>query len=156
MTGGVYIPIVFIVVMGVTMGIATTYPYLQARIVPMLVAGIIMLLAIVELVKGLRSRAAPITPKEVGQTEGNEKTDLRGSLVQGAWMVGFLLVIYLVGFPVGIASFTAMYARAHKTRWPTAIGLGVFMAVLSYVLFSYLVEAELYPGIIVRSLGLAG
>jgi Tripartite tricarboxylate transporter TctB family len=156
MTGGITIPIVLIVVMGITMGIASTYPYLQAKIVPMLVAGIIMLLATVELIKELRSRAAPITPKEEGQTQGNEETDLRGSLVQGAWMVGFLLTIYLVGFPVSIALFTAIYAWAHKTRWPTAIGLGVFMAVLSYVLFSYLVEAELYPGIIVRGLGLAG
>ena len=156
MTGGVYIPIVLIVLMGITMGIAFTYPYLQARIVPMLVAGIIMLLAIVELVKGLCSRTAPITPKEEGQTEGNEEIDLRGSLVQGAWMVGFLLVIYLVGFAAGIALFTAVYARAHRTTWPTSIGLGVFMAVLSYVLFSYLVEAELYPGIILRGLGLAG
>jgi len=59
--------------------------------------------------------------------------------------VGFFFFIYILGFIGGIGVFTALYAGMHRTRWRIAVGLGVFMAVLSYVLFSYTTDTSSFP-----------
>ena len=155
MKGGAYVLIVIIVVMAVCLVIASGYEYLQAKIAPMLVGSVIIMLSIAELIKDHRARKTPaVPPKEPAKVETRE--EFRSYQKEAGWMVGFFLGIYLVGFLVGIAAFTAVYARVHKARWATSIVLGVLMSGLSYFLFSYLVETDLYPGLILQQLGLAG
>ena len=155
MKGGTYILIVIISVMAVCLVIASGYEYLQARLAPMLVGGVIVILCVAELIKDLRARRAPATPpKEPAKVETRE--EFGSYQKEAAWMVGFFLGIYLVGFVVGIAAYTALYAKVHKARWTTSIILGVLTAGLSDLLFSYLGETELYPGIILQHLGRAG
>jgi hypothetical protein len=159
MKGGVYIPVVLIVVMGIATAIAAGYPYLQAKIVPMLVGAAILLLSLVQLTKELRGnkKSGPVMKlKAEDEEEKREDISPRSFVLEGCWMVGFFFIIYLLGFIGGIGVFTALYAGTHKTRWPIAVGLGFSMAVLSYALFSYTADTELFPGIIVRYLGTAG
>ena len=155
MRGGAYILIVIIVVMAVCLVIASGYEYLQAKIAPMLVGGAIIILSVVELIKDLR-----VSRNQADSKREPAKVDIEGQPYaypkEAGWMVGFFFLIYLVGFTVGIAAFTAVYAKARKTRWSTSVVLGVLMAGLSYFLFSYLVETDLYPGLILRQLGLGG
>ncbi len=154
MKGGAYVLIVIIVVMAGCLVIAAGYPYLQAKIAPMLVGGVVLVLSGFELVKELRTNKGNVVSIEEAPKVEGEKA--RSYQKEAAWMIGFFFVLYLVGFIIGIAGFTAVYAKAHKTRWPTAVILGIFMAGLSWFLFSYLVQSELYPGIIPEYLGLAG
>lgn len=160
MKGGIVILIVLIVVAAIVTGTAAGYPYLQAKIVPMIVGAVILLLSVVELIKEFRGRkAAPADPNKLvaeDEEETGDRISVPAYLKEGGWMVGFFLLIYAVGFLVGIGGFTAIYAGTHKTRWSTAVGLGFFMAIISYILFSYAVDTELYPGIIPKFLGLAG
>lgn len=159
MKGGVLIPIVLIVVMVIATGIASGYPYLQAKIVPMLVGVAILLLSVVELIKELRGKKSSrpaMKLKAEDEEEKREEITPRSFVLEGCWMVGFFFFIYILGFIGGIGVFTALYAGMHRTRWRIAVGLGVFMAVLSYVLFSYTTDTELFPGIVARYLGLAG
>jgi len=77
-------------------------------------------------------------PEEEGQTEGMKKQILRGSLVRAPGWWGFSGD--LPGrFPVGIALFTP-YMHGRTKQWPTAIGLGSSMAVLSTSCSHYLVS----------------
>ena len=153
MKGGTYVLIVIIVVMAVCLVIASGYEYFQARLAPMLVGSVIIILCISELIKDLRAK--PADPAKESVKVGT-RDEFRGYQKEAGWMVGFFLGIYLVGFLVAIAAFTAVYAKVHKARWTTSIILGVLTAGLSYFLFSYLVETELYPGIMLQQLGLAG
>jgi hypothetical protein len=159
MKGETYIPIVLIVVMAIATGIASGYPYVQAKIVPMLVGGAILLLCLVELIKGLRGKKKPGPAMKLvaeDEEEMREGISPRSFFLEGCWMVGFFFTIYLLGFIGGIGVFTALYTGMHRARWPIAAALGFFMAVLSYVLFSYTADTELFPGIIAQYLGLAG
>ena len=159
MKGAVLIPMTLILVAGVTTAIAFEYPYLQAKIVPMLVGGAILLLSVVELVKELRGskKSAPaINLVAEDEEEKKEGISTRSFFVEGSWMIGFFFAIYLIGFIGGIGVFTTLYIGMHKARWWIAALIGFLMAVLSYVLFSYTTDTELYPGIIARYLGLAG
>lgn len=145
MKGNVYMLIGISVLMAVSIKIASGYPYRQAKIAPILVGGVILILALWELIKELRARKEAAASKlPAAETEGNYPAYLR----EACWMVGFCAIIYAVGFLVGIAVYTAAYAKAHKTGWPTSLLLGVGMAGSSYLLFSYLTETELYPGLI--------
>jgi hypothetical protein len=141
-----WIPLVLIVTVAMATAVASSYPYVQAKIAPMMVGGIIILLSIVQLVKELRGGRARGRPQAILQPS------LRAHLVEGLWMLGFLLAISVFGFLAGIAAYTTSYAMAKKARWEAALGLGLAMAVLCYGLLTYLMETELYPGIILRSL----
>jgi len=159
--GGIVILVVLIVVMAVSLAVSAGYPFLQAKIMPIIVCGVIFLLSAVELVRDVSKRNKAPAPKRMALSDDDEEevdreTRATAYMKEGAWMVGFFLIIYAVGFIAGIATFTTVYAGAHRTKWPVAVALGVFMAVLAYVLFAYLVNSELYSGIIPRALGLAG
>ena len=159
MKGGPSILIVLIAVVALSTGVAAGYPYLQAKIVPILVGVAILLLSVVELIRELRgSRNSAPAMKLVAEDEEEKKEEIkpRSFIPEGCWMVGFFLMICLVGFIAGIGLFTALYAGTRRTKWPVAVGLGLFMAVISYALFSYVTDTELYPGIVARYLGLAG
>jgi hypothetical protein len=158
--GGIIIHVVLIPAMAVCLVVAAGYPFLQAKIVPMIVCGVILLLSLVELVRDFSKRNRAQVPRRMvlsddDEEETDRETGTPAYLKEAAWMVGFFLIIYAIGFIAGIGLFTAVYAGVRKTKWFIAVGMGVFMAVLAYVLFAYLVNSELYPGIIPRALGLA-
>ena len=160
MRGGVLIPAVLIILMGVCVAAASQYPYLQAKLVPLMVCGVIAILSVVQLVGELRARGRTSVPRRIAlydadDDEANREISFRAYLTEGAWMVGFLLLVYAIGFLAGIGVFTAAYAGLHKSRWSIAVALGGCMAALSYLLFAYLVDGELYPGILLRLAGLA-
>jgi hypothetical protein len=160
MKGGVLALIVLMVLAAISLISAATYPYLQAKIMPMLVCGIMLLLCSFELTREIRgTRKSGPAKKLLSEDEKEDKGEaiaFRSFLSEGSWMVAFFLAIYLLGFIAGIAVFTACYAGMRRTRWPVAIGLGISMAVLSFVLFSFTTDTELYPGFILKSMGLAG
>jgi hypothetical protein len=157
--GGTIILVVLILGMALCLVTSASYPFLQAKIMPMIVCGVILLLSIVELARDVSGRNKAPTPKRRALSDDDEEevdreTGTAAYLKEGAWMVGFFLIIYAVGFIAGIAIFTTVYAGVRKTRWPIAVGMGVTMAVVSYILFAYLVNTELYAGIIPRAFGL--
>jgi hypothetical protein len=162
MNAAIIIPIVLIVVMTVSLGISAGYSLLQAKIMPIIVCAVIILLSLVELVGALRNRKnASEKPQRTMSSDADEEevdrdVSVRSYVVEIGWMAAFFATIYVFGFILAIALFTAIYVGARKTRWVVAVGLGLLMSLLSYVLFAYLVDSELYPGLIPRLLGLAG
>jgi hypothetical protein len=159
MKAAVAIPIVLIVVAAVSFAISAGYPLLQAKIMPMIVCGVIILLAIVQLASEVHGRKSIPAPRKRAISDDDEEeidqdASPRAYLREAGWMLAFFLIIYAIGFLAGIGAFTALYAGTRRAGWPVALGLGLSMALLSYVLFAYLVNSELYPGIIPRLLGL--
>ena len=159
MKGGIFILVVLIMTMIVCLVASAGYPLLQAKIMPLIVCGVILILSAVELVREVSQRKKALAPKRMALSDDDEEeidreTTAAAYLKEGAWMFGFFLVIYVIGFIAGIGVFTAVYAGVRKTKWPIAVSLGVLMTLVAYVLFAYLVNSELYPGIIPRALGL--
>jgi len=81
----------------------------------------------------------------VGLREGQ-----RGYLLAVAWIVGFLLMLYALGFIVTIPVFTILYLKLHGESWLVS---GIVAASLMAVIYGVLVTGlkfPLYEGVIFR------
>ena len=70
------------------------------------------------------------------------------------WIIGFLLLILLTGFPIAIALFFVMYLRfGADESWGTTISTAAVAWTAFYVLFIWLLKTPLHEGWIQRWFG---
>lgn len=146
----IIIPFVLAVAMMAVVTIASGFPYLQAKLAIIFSAGLVLVLALVQLAKELslaKQKAA-----EPGVRKHGASTASYG--IEAAWMVGFGLTIYLVGFIIAIPFYICAYMKSHGARWPVSIMTAVSMSAFCYVVFVLVLEMNLYPGAIITRLGL--
>ena len=144
---------VLIVMMALAFVTAWDYPDRQARLLPLMLSGTAIILAITVLIKELRTTKhlpAPSTDTQV-KTEPVER---RRFLVESAWVVGFVIAVFLLGLLVATFSFAVTYARSRGARWLVSIILAVCTSgTIWLVSSSYVLDFRLYPGLIPRLLG---
>ncbi len=142
-----YIVIFILAIMVAAFVSASFFPYRQAKLAPLTVSGIVLILAAVQLGREVRSRK-----ERSGSRQEGEKTDsgdsLRRYFLEGTWMAGFIAGIYLFGFLVAIPLFGIAYMKRHGATWSTSIILAALMTIFSWGIFSYLLEVKFYPGFI--------
>jgi len=120
----------------------------KTKLLPLILSGIIFFLASIELGKEFFGK------KIVGETQASEAgaTDtaatMRGYLIAGAWVLGFLLCIVFMGFFVAIPLFTIAYMKLHGTKWWLAILFAACSLGLMYLLSEPLAGIPLYRGIL--------
>ncbi|MDP2645833.1 MAG: tripartite tricarboxylate transporter TctB family protein [Desulfobacterales bacterium] len=140
--------IVILAATAAAMAVASGFPYWQAKIAPMTVCGLILLLGGVQLIKEIIS-----SPAEGQGIEGIENApqaaeSLRVYLLEGAWMVGFVAAIYFFGLLIAMACYGVAYMRTHGATWSMSFIVTALMTLFSYAVFSYVLEVTFYPGII--------
>ena len=122
----------------------------RARLFPLIVISLCGILVLVELAKtlsvSLRSRSAEISSQEDGETSQTNKEYREKFAVMVAWTGGFLLMIWLFGFVVGLPLFVLVYVKAYEKGWRWAIMLTATMFVIVYVFFGLLLQTPLYEG----------
>lgn len=142
-----YIVIFILAIMAAAFVTASFFPYRQAKLAPLTVSGIILLLAAVQLRREIRARK-----EKSGSRQEAEKADSGDSqrryFLEGAWMAGFIAGIYLFGFLVAIPLFGIAYMKRHGAAWSISIMLAVLMTIFSWGIFSYFLEVTLYPGLV--------
>ncbi len=142
-----YIVIFILAIMVAAFVSASFFPYRQAKLAPLTVSGIVLILAAVQLGREVRSRK-----ERSGSRQEGEKADsgdsLRRYFLEGTWMAGFIAGIYLFGFLVAIPLFGIAYMKRHGATWSTSIMLAALMTIFSWGIFSYLLEVKFYPGFI--------
>ncbi|MDP2644653.1 MAG: tripartite tricarboxylate transporter TctB family protein [Desulfobacterales bacterium] len=132
---------------------AAGFQYFRAKAFPMVIAGIVLCLALVELAKDLRGRRAGKLAYEKQARQVGAKDVTGKYLIEGAWLAGFCLAVYLLGFLIALPLFGVSYLVSHGRRWTSAIAVGVATTVALYGIFFYLLEVSWYPGIILDGLG---
>lgn len=150
----VIIPAVVALVMIAVITIASGYPYLQAKLSFIFFGGIVLVLALVQLLRELRSAKrmtnAPKVEHEVLKRSASPA--LYG--IESAWMVGFAFTIYLLGFTIALPLYICAYMKSHGAPWLASIMTRVFMSVFCYVIFVLILDMQLYQGEIMNRLGL--
>jgi hypothetical protein len=151
--GGLYFLIAIILVMIGILIVSSGFRFMKAKLLPMTVAGVILTLSVIELVKDIRLNKISSVSKK---PEGVQKSHIfpHRYLLEGAWIVGFFLTLYLVGFLVAIGLFILFYLKWHRRRWRTAILMAIVVTGLIHGIFTYLMGVSLYPGLISEPLGL--
>lgn len=123
-----------------------TYRYLESRLLPIIIAGIVLLLALLQLRKELRM------PKNGPEQEpANEKGPgyaLSQCWPSAAWICGFCLALFMVGFIVSIPLFVFSYIKSHGRGWAMSIIVSSALTIFIYLVFVTFLQVDLYPGLL--------
>jgi len=151
----IVIPFIVAVVMIGVVAIASGYPYLQAKLSVLFSGTFVLVLALVQLVKELfRAQQKRLDEQGAGRKEAEHDTGVLPYVLEAAWMIGFALAIYVLGFMIAIPLYICAYMKSHGTRWSVSIMTGGGMAAFCYIIFVLILEMKLYSGIILMHLGL--
>lgn len=141
-----YIAVIVIALVIVASGLSM--PYFASKLLPIVLGTSILFLAAAGLWRDIRLQARTATTvTEAGKAREQEASGRRYWLAV-AWVAGFLLAIYLLGFLVSMPLYIFSYMKVHRIRWTTAIASAVITTVIMYFGFQYLLNIELYPGLL--------
>jgi len=136
---------------GLTLGFAICldYPY-RARFFPLIVISLCGLLVAAELLQAL---AAVLGSKlgESGAAPGRAAPPAGDQqrwrfFFATLWIGIFALLLWLLGFIVGLPLFLMAYVKMHGEKWRWALILPAVMFVIVYVGFGLLLKSPLYEG----------
>lgn len=147
MSAPILIPLVLALLMAGAIAVASGYPYLQAKLSVIASALVVLVLSLVQLVRELRLKKGKRDASEAEAARPDIDASTSQYALEAAWMAGFALTIYLLGFIIAIPIYICAYMKLHGTKWPVAIITGVLMAAFSYGIFVLALEMKLYPGV---------
>ena len=124
---------------------------IESKMLPVLVGGLVLLLATVGLWNEARARRANEVAESAGS--GSVRETWRGYLVHFGWLAGFLLAIYLVGYLLAIPIFLFSYTRRLGSGFLAAIVSTVMVSTFIYVSFELALDVKLYRGLLFLWLG---
>jgi len=139
---------VLLILMAVVFSVSYHFSYVQAKLAPMTISGLIVILTAIQLFR--ECRAAARFKKGADQQTAPSGTSeyFRPYLFQGLWMIGFVSAIALFGFIVAIPLFVLSYVRAHGVNWQRSFLISVLTLIVIYLLFSAVLDVTLYPGLL--------
>ena len=123
------------------------YP-LEARIFPWVIGIPATILMLIVTLKDI-SRLRQATPEE--SLSKLKDIDFRPYALIIAWMGGFLIMIYVLGFYVGSTLFVFLYLKTKGLGWSRSLGLAAGLCIAIYLLFSFGMEMSVYHGLIYNS-----
>lgn len=126
-----------------------------SKLLPLIFGSAVFILAAIKFWYDILARdrmEATVTKDIAGQTE-ESKVPLRAYLPIGAWVVGFLLTIYLLGFLIACPLLVLSYMKTHGTGWLTTIISTIVITIINYFGFQMALQIDLYPGLLFNWLG---
>lgn len=129
--------------------ISLTYEYTAAKIVPLIVCSVVILLSSTGLTGEILKRKKYSGANQT-QSENENKVELswRRYAIVGAWLIGLLLIIFLFGFYIAVPLFLISYMIVHKTKWHIALSISVVTSIILYTVFIFLLRVHVYQGIL--------
>ena len=100
-----------------------------------------VILCIIQIIEGMK--------KERESSEGGEvKNDKRNYLRASAWIAGFIVALYSIGYVLAIPLFLVIYLKLHGERWLlTIIVSGVVLGII-WGTFALWLRVPLHQGVL--------
>ncbi len=118
----------------------------EARLFPWVVGIPAAVVMLIQTLKELSRKGAADREEDVLSEQVNGESRAYVAII--AWMVGFLIMIYVLGFLTSIPLFIFLYMKTHSFSWRRSLGLAAGLFIIIYLMFSYGMEMRLYPGLI--------
>ncbi|MBI2960702.1 MAG: tripartite tricarboxylate transporter TctB family protein [Betaproteobacteria bacterium] len=118
----------------------------ESKILPVLVGGIVVLLATAGLWNEVRAHKPHEAASDAGSAFARESW--RGYSVHFGWLAGFLLAIYFVGYHLAIPIFVFLYTRRLGSGFLPAAVSALTVSVFIYAAFELALEVKLYRGLV--------
>lgn len=139
-------------------GVSLTYSDIKLSLLPILVCGLIFVLAAIELMrdlkkgkeedKGLKEKDKGLIEQTAEEAETAVRSQKRLYILTLAWMAGLILAIYIVGFLVSIPLFIGSFLKTHGCGWFKSITLAVVTTAIFYGVFVVMLEVPLFMGVL--------
>ena len=145
-----YFLMVIMVVMLVVIILSLRMEYFESKLLPLVICGVVFVLASTILWEEMRASyrsSATATGRETAGQEGT-RVSWRQYWIAGAWIVGYFLAIYLLGFIIATPLFMLVYMKSHGTRWFVASIFTVLAPLSIYSIFELALNVHLYRGLI--------
>jgi hypothetical protein len=143
---------------------AQSYPP-DGRLIPTIIGGAALVIAIIQLAGNFIPVLRPFTHQKkeedakhsIGDNTHAEKTQEshhskqkdKQQLIAIGWSIGFILVIYLIGFVFAVPLFFLVYFLTLKPRkWKLAIVSAIVMCALTWGLFGQLLSVHFPKGLL--------
>lgn len=133
----------------VFIGLSLRMEYVTAKMIPLVISGGVIILATIGLSREILARGKSGATAARDETSNGEETGeswYRYALIC-AWLVGFFLAIYLLGFIIAIPLFVLSYMKTHGMRWRVAIIFAVLTTAIAYGVFVVALKVYLYEGL---------
>ncbi|MDI6755791.1 MAG: tripartite tricarboxylate transporter TctB family protein [Thermodesulfobacteriota bacterium] len=118
------------------------YPY-KSRIFPLIALSTALFLLVIEIVKEFS------TAREKGGVEKEEAESFGPKhLAIWAWMVGTVLMLWILGFMGTVVLLPFLYLRFQRESWLLSITISIGCLVFFYGLFNVGLKMPLYPGLL--------
>lgn len=121
-----------------------SYPF-EARLFPWVIGIPATILMLIQLLKEVSHQRHATQEEGLSEQEGG---DSRAYTIAIAWMAGFLAMMYVLGFFIGIPLFLILYLKTNGLGWFRSLGLAGGLIIFIYGIFSLVMNMRLYPGIL--------
>jgi hypothetical protein len=137
--------------MGAIFGMSTTMTRWESKALPLVISGLVFILAAVELSRELRreSKVKEVTEEGESVEEGIQVGRIFSGL---GWVMGSALSCYVFGFLLTSLLFLFFFLKSRKRRWTVAIATAVIATVCVYAIFELGLGSELYRGVIYEAI----
>jgi hypothetical protein len=154
--GRVAFCVLLIVVAGAAIAMALEWPF-QAALFPLSVSIPLLILASLQLLQTLFPKAESDDGAAVDLEFSNDvapELQRRRALAAFSWIVGFILAVFLIGFPLTVPLFVSAYLRFESgvDRLPTLVATAITW-LMFYALFQKLVHLQFEQGALQAWLG---
>ncbi len=150
---GAYFLMAIAIVMMIVLFHSAGFRYTKAKALPMVVAGIVLVLAMIEFGRDLRKKQPSTAVETRGKGEGESEGPPLRYFLEAGWLACFCFAVFLLGFVIAIPLFVFSYLITHGRKWSNAMIVSVLTIFILYGTFAYLLEVKLYSGVILDSLG---
>ncbi|MBI4633396.1 MAG: tripartite tricarboxylate transporter TctB family protein [Deltaproteobacteria bacterium] len=142
----ILIPLIVAGAMVAVIAVASGYPYLQAKLSVIFSGSLVLVLALVQLARELTLKKRQADEPRADQRKPEHHAETVQYGLEFAWLVGFGLMIYLLGFFVAIPLYVFAYMKSHGSRWWASLITGALLPAFCYGIFVLLLEMKLHRG----------
>ena len=150
-----YSLIVVIVLILAVIGLSLRLAYFASKLLPLLIASMVLILAVIDLVREIKTEHSPKATETTAKTGVGGKTSVKASKYFHylGWLVGFSLAIYVVGFLIAIPLFVGAYMKRHGSNWLSTVTTAILYTGIIYAVFDLALKTDLYKGKLLMWLG---
>ena len=122
-------------------------PDLESKLLPMIVSSAVLLVSVIGLWREIQPKSKDKTADSRDQSESKfPRETWRGYGLNGAWTVGYLLAIYVLGLYYSTILLTTFYSRWLGTRWRVSFFFAFVVTVVIFLVFEIALDIKVYRG----------
>lgn len=152
MKGNQYFLIIISVLMVGIISLSLTYPDLDTKLLPIIFGSLVLVLCLIQLTKDLygKEKTEKNLQRKPEMQRNAKNIGLRPYVDTVVWIVGLILIIYMVGFMVATPLYLISFIKFHHRSWVSALITASVSTAFLYLVFVVALRVNLYSGLFFR------